>query len=204
MNTLEVLVRPVTAVINRQIAAKTPARALCEELDGRTFALRVRDSSLAIYLMIEDGQIILSSDYIEEPDVIVTGSMISLARLSGPSGEDLLRDGSVDISGDAVIASRFRKLFRYGQPDLEEELSSFVGDAAAHGIGDLVRSVTDWKRDAGTTMQQNIGEYLQEESRTVPGRHETDTFRDQVNALRDDVARFEARLCKLEDGLRET
>ena len=52
-------------------------------------------------------------------------------------------------------------------------------------------------------MQQNIGEYLQEESRTVPGRHETDTFRDQVNALRDDVARCEARRCKFEDGLRE-
>ena len=43
-------------------------------------------------------------------------------------------------------------------------------------------------------MRQNLSEYLQEESRAVPSRHEVDTFRQQVDTLRDDVARFEARL----------
>jgi ubiquinone biosynthesis protein UbiJ len=43
-------------------------------------------------------------------------------------------------------------------------------------------------------MQQNVGEYLREESRAVPTRDEVVGFRDQVDTLRDDVARFEARL----------
>ena len=202
MNALESLIRPATAMINRQIAAKTPAREICEELDGRTFALRVRDSAIAIYLSIVDGRFIPSSDYVDEPDVVATGSLVSLARLAGPAGESLIREGAVELTGDAIVASRFRKLLQYGQPDIEEELSAFVGDAAAHGIGEFVRGVASWSREAGETMQQNIGEYLQEESRAVPGRHEVDAFRDDVNALRDDVARFEAKLRKAEEGLR--
>ncbi len=199
MNALEPLLRPVAAMINRQITAKTPARALCSELDGKTFTLRVADSALAMYLTVDDDRVILSGDYIDEPDVIASGSLLSLARLAGPAAEDLIRDGSVAIEGDAVVASQFRKLLRYGQPDLEEELSTVVGDVAAHSIGGFVRGVTGWTRGAGAMMQQNIGEYLQEESQAVPGRHEVDAFRSDVDTLRDDVARFEARLKKLEE-----
>jgi len=200
MNALGPLLRPVAAMINRQLSAKTPARELCRELDGRTFALRVPDTALAMYLTVDTHRVILSGDYVDDPEVVATGSLISLARLAGPAADDLVRDGAVNIEGDAVLASQFRALLRYGQPDFEEELSTVIGDVAAHGIGNIVRGVSGWTREAGTTMQQNIGEYLQEESRTLPGRHEADEFRDDVNSLRDDVARFEARLRKLEEG----
>lgn len=202
MNALESLIRPATAMINRQIAAKTPAREICSELDGRTFALRVRDTGIAIYLTIDDGRIVPSADYADEPDVVATGSIVSLVRLSGPAGESLIRAGAVELSGDALVASRFRKLLQYGQPDIEEALSTVIGDSAAHGIGEFVRGVATWSREAGETMQQNIGEYLQEESRAVPGRHEADSFRADVNALRDDVDRFEAKLRKAEERRR--
>ncbi|MDG2376330.1 MAG: SCP2 sterol-binding domain-containing protein [Woeseiaceae bacterium] len=199
MNALEPLLRPIAAMINRQITAKTPARTLCNELDGKTFALRITNSALAMYLTVNDDRVILSGDYIDEPDVIASGSLLSLARLAGPAAEDLIRDRSVVIEGDAIVASQIRKLLRYGQPDLEEELSTVVGDVTAHSISGFFRGVTGWTRDARTTMQQNIGEYLQEESQAVPGRHEVDAFRSDVDTLRDDVARLEARLKKLEE-----
>ncbi|MDH5344185.1 MAG: SCP2 sterol-binding domain-containing protein [Gammaproteobacteria bacterium] len=202
MSALQSLLRPAASLINRQVTAKTPARALCAELDGRAFAMRVADTGLALYLVVADGAVVLTADYPGEPDVVATGSLLSLARLAGPAGERLIRTGAVDLAGDAVVASQFQKLLRYGRPDFEEELSAFVGDTAAHGIGTFVRGVGRWGRDAGATMEQNVGEYLKEESRAVPGRHEADAFRDRVNTLRDDVARFEARLRKLEEALR--
>jgi ubiquinone biosynthesis protein UbiJ len=198
MDALESLLRPATAIINRQIEAKTPARELCAELADRVLALRVPRTALAMYLVVADGQVLLSGSYSDDPDVVISGSLVSLARLAGPAGENLIRAGEVEISGDAVMAQRFQKLLRYGRPDFEEELSGVIGDIAAHGIGELVRSVSKWGREARSTMGQNIGEYLQEESRTVPGRYEVDTFREDVNTLRDDVARFEARLDTLE------
>ena len=200
MDALETLLRPVTAMINRQIAAKTPARELCEELSDRTLAVRVDNTALSVYLIVADGALQIAATPIDEPDVIITGSLLSLARLAGPAGEDLIRDGAVEITGDAIVAHRFQKLLRYGRPDLEEEISAVVGDVAAHGIGEFARSLGAWGRDASDTMRQNLGEYLQEESRVAPSRYEVSVFRDEVETLRDDVARFDARLKKLEQS----
>jgi ubiquinone biosynthesis protein UbiJ len=199
MNALESLLRPAVTMVNRQISAKTPARELAQELDQRVFALRVRDTALALCIRVDTGTVSLVSGLEDEADVVATGSPVALARLAGPDGEDLVRDGTIDISGDALLAGRFRKLLRYGRPDLEESLSSLVGDAAAHGIGEFLRGAGRWGREARATMQQNIGEYLQEESRALPSQFEADAFREDVAILRDDVARFEARLKRLEE-----
>ena len=47
-------------------------------------------------------------------------------------------------------------------------------------------------------MGANIREYLQEESRDAPSRYEVDRFTANVNALRDDVDRLEARIDRLQ------
>ena len=151
-----------------------------------------------MFMVVDAGELRLSSDYIDEPDVVATGSLISLARLAGPAAEDLVRDGVVGITGDAVLAGQFQKLLYYGRPDFEEELSAVIGDAAAHSVGELARDAGSWSRQTRDTMRQNVSEYLKEERRAVPARFETDAFRDDLNALRDDVERFEARLRKLE------
>jgi len=200
VDALETLFRPIAAMINRQIAAKTPARELCAELDGRTLAVRVDNTALSMYQVVTDGALQIATSALDEPDVVITGSLISLARLAGPAGEDLIRDGVVEIAGDAIVAQRFQKLLRYGRPDLEEEISSVIGDVAAHGIGRFARGLGDWGRDAGSIMRQNLGEYLQEESRVAPSQYEADAFRERVETIRDDVARFDARLKKLEQA----
>jgi ubiquinone biosynthesis protein UbiJ len=144
------------------------------------------------------GEIFLASEHSDDPDVVVTGSLLSLARFAGAEGDAALRDGSVDLTGDEEIALQFQDLLRYGRPDLEEELSSVVGDTIAHTVGDIARNLERWGKETRSTLRQNVSEYLQEESRTVPSRYETDVFRKQVESLRDDVARFEMRLKHLE------
>jgi len=47
-------------------------------------------------------------------------------------------------------------------------------------------------------LLQNVGEYLQEEGRDLPNKTETEEFLRNVDTLRDDAARFEARLSRLE------
>jgi len=198
MNQLETLLRPLTALLNRQIQAKTPARELCAELEDRVFAIRVKDTALAMYVIVGPGEIFLASEYSDDPDVVISGSLLSLARLAGPKGDETIRDGAVDLTGDEQLALQFQNMLRYGRPDLEEELSGVVGDVVAHTVGEFARSVGRWGKETRSTLRQNVSEYLQEESRTVPSRYETDVFRQQVESLRDDVARFEARLKRFE------
>ncbi len=198
MDTLEALFRPLTALVNRQIKATTPARELCAEFDGKVMAVSVKDTGLAMYFYICPDEIALFGDFDGEPDVVVTGSILTLARLAGASSEDAIRDGSLELVGDAEVAQAFQKLFAYGRPDIEEELSGVIGDVAAHRLGEVARSIGSWGRQAGATLRQNITEFLQEERRDVPSRYEVEAFTRKIDELRDDVARVEARLNHLE------
>ena len=201
MNALERILQPIAALANRQIRMNTPAQELAQELEGSVVGVRVRNSALAMYFHIEDGEISLTSDYDGVPDAVITGSLLTLAQLAGRGGEEAIREGSLELAGDAALAQSFQRLLWHARPDLEEELSGVIGDVAAHGLGNLARGVSDWGRKAGSTLRQNLSEYLQEESRAVPSRYEVDKFRGDVEKVRDDVARLEARLALLEQNI---
>jgi len=198
MDALETLLRPVATILNRNIAATTPARKLCLELSGAVVAVRLRDSSLATWFVVHDDMLELVSSSEQEPDVVITGSLLTLARMAGPSSAALIRDGSLDLTGDAETAQQFQRLLELARPDLEEELSGLVGDATAHQLGNFARGLARWGRDARATMGANVREYLQEESRDAPSRYEVDKFAANVGVLRDDVARLAARLTRLQ------
>lgn len=197
MNPLEKLMRPVIGMLNRQIRAKAPAREICRDMDGRVVALRVRDTSLALYFQVGPDELELIPP-VDDPDLAITGSLLAFGAMAAGAGEDEFRSGAVDLNGSAETAQLFYRLMAFAKPDLEEELSGLVGDVAAHGIGDMARNIARWGRDARATAGQNISEYLQEESRAVPSRYEVDRFAGQVDALRDDVDRLEARIRRYE------
>jgi len=198
MDALDAALRPVAKLLNYNIQQSTPARELSRKLTGTVVAVRIRDSALAAYFVLADGALDVIASTSQEPDVVITGSLLTLSRMAGQSGEAAIRDGSLDLTGDAELAGQFQQLLSYARPDVEEELSGIVGDVAAHRLGDLARGLGQWGREARATMGTNIKEYLQEESRDVPSRYEADRFATNVSALRDDVDRIEARLNRLE------
>ncbi len=199
MDALEASLRPIASLLNRNIQQSAPARELCEELSGTVVAVRVSDTALAAYFVVGNEALDVATSSSEEPDVLITGSILTLARMAGRSGEAAIRDGSLDLTGDAETAGQFQQLLALAKPDFEEELSGIVGDVAAHRLGELARGVGRWGRDARSTMGANIREYLQEESRDAPSRYEADRFSADVGTLRDDVDRIEARLTRLLD-----
>jgi ubiquinone biosynthesis protein UbiJ len=199
VNPLEAALRPVANVLNKNIRSTTPARDLCRKLDGTVVAVRVRSTSLATWFVVHNDCLELTTECDAEPDVVITGSLITLARMAGEGGVGALRDGSLELTGDAHLADDFQQLLEYAKPDIEEELSGVVGDVAAHRLGEFARGVSNWTRSASATMGANLREYLQEESRDAPSRYEVERFAGNVNTLRDDVARLEARINRLQD-----
>ncbi len=200
MNTLESVLRPVTRLLSSNIQASTAARELCAQLSARVVAVRVRDTTLSMYFTIGDDSVELTTASETEPDVVLTGSLLTLARMAGQSGESAMRDGSLDLTGDAETAQAFQRLLAFARPDIEEELSGLLGDVAAHRLGEITRGIGRWGRSMRSTMRDNIREYLQEESRSLPSRYEVERFAKEVDVLRDDVDRLAARVDNLADG----
>ena len=204
MAALDAVLQPLVRALNRNIEASTPASELCDALQGRVIAIRVSDTALATWFCFRDGRVELVTDFDDdsEPDVIVSGSLLALLRMSGASGTAAIRDGAVEFAGDAEPAQQFQRLLVLARPDPEEALSQLVGDVAAHRLGEMTRNFRRWSASARETMAMNVREYLQEESRDVPSRYEVERFADDVTALRDAVARLEARLELLQDSER--
>ena len=115
MDPLESLLRPATRVLNRNIHELTPARELCAELAGTVAAVRVKNTGLAMYFMIAEDAVQLASDSSEEPDIAISGSILTLARVAGggENGRDLVivqaRDHRRDHHPDGD--ARARELF---------------------------------------------------------------------------------------------
>ena len=102
------------------------------------------------------------------------------------------------FSGDSEFASTLSTVARNVNWDVEEDLSKFVGDIAAHRMVNTAKSFSAWQADAKTRLSENVAEYLTEEKRAFITTRELANLAGQNETLRDDVARLEARLKMLQ------
>ncbi len=132
------------------------------------------------------------------PDIGFHGSPAALLRMVGAMrrGEAGFGD-EVRLSGDVAALESLRDAFRRIDVDLEELLSRFVGDIAAHEMGRAARAFLSWGEYMRQTLLTDSGEYLVEELRVSPPRHELEDFAAEVDRLRDDVERIEKRVARI-------
>jgi ubiquinone biosynthesis protein UbiJ len=190
------------AVLNRNIDASTPAVELAMRLQGRSLQIEVTGLT-RIRLQCAGGRLALSAGEDSPADATITGSPFSLLQLlAGTSGAKGVNPAQV--RGDAEVAARYRDLLMSARPDLEEELSRWVGDVPARRLARLARGARDWLRGARRTLGDNVVEYLQEESRDLVNTTELDEFLRGVDGLRESTDRIDARLSILERRLEGT
>src|SRR5690606_37439306 len=101
------------------------------------------------------------------------------------------------INGSVEFADTLGFVLRNLSWDFEEDLSRVVGDIAAHRIADSLRTLTAWQKQAAQNLAENAVEYLRDEKAVLPAPEEIAAFSNEVDKLRDDLARLEKRLQKL-------
>ena len=194
------LFKPLEAVINRNLAASTPARETLAALEGESFELALAGVP-RISMVALEGRLVFGGPLPGSPSARVSGSVVGALKLLGSGSAAGLAAAGLRIDGDAETAERFWRVLKAARPDLEEELARLSGDLPARAIGNAFRGARQFAERLATTAQHNSSEYLQEESRQVPPRLEVEAFYDDVSALRDDVERAQARLRLLQQRL---
>jgi ubiquinone biosynthesis protein UbiJ len=130
-----------------------------------------------------------------QPDVTLTVAAASLL--------EVLRDpqaaaSKTEVTGDGEFAEAISFLFTHLRWDIEEDLSKLVGDVAAHRITRFGRDVAEVPGRVAESVSRSVAAYLRDEGGAVPSRSEVEAFNGDVNTLRDDTARLEKRLERLE------
>lgn len=164
-------------------------------ISGKLIALELSTPKLTVVIRPVEDKVQVSANIGFEPDVIIRGSALSLARLtrSGRSTGGLLSE-DVEIRGDAEVGRVFRDVLANVEIDWEGLLAACVGDIPAHQAGNAVRGLATSLTGATTKLRMDLSEYLQEETRIVPARIEVERFMDEVDLLRGEIDRLEARI----------
>jgi ubiquinone biosynthesis protein UbiJ len=154
-----------------------------------------------LYLIPEPNKLSVYGRFEAEPDTVLRGTPLALMRMGlVKHAGDVLFAGDVEIRGDVELGQEFSEILEALDIDWEEHLSHVTGDLVAHKLGNAVRGMMSWGKQTTDTLSQDVTEYLQEESDTLPNADEVEDFLQQVDVLRTDVDRMAARVRRLESA----
>ncbi|MGB0221564.1 MAG: ubiquinone biosynthesis accessory factor UbiJ [Sinimarinibacterium flocculans] len=187
--------------LNRHLALEPAVLAQCAKLSGRIIELRTETPDWAFCLEFHGRGVRVAPQAPREPDVRVRGrlqTLFQLALKAAREGGDVGIPSGLRVEGDVEPLQRFTRLLAEVGFDAEEFAARFVGDAAAHrGVAGL-RRLFAWGQRSASTLALDTAEYLREETGDLARAADVADWAAGVETLRDDVARFEARLRRFE------
>lgn len=196
------LTAALETAFNRYLALDPNAVRNLAPMEGKVIGIVINGTGLRCYLLPgRDGVQILSLSELA-PDTVLHASPASLWRLArgGDAAAMMLRQ-EIRIEGDTQLGQQFRVVLEQLDIDWEEHLSTVLGDVLAHQIGRTVRVGKQWSAATVVSLEQDLGEFLQEETQVLPAPPRVEAFLDGVDRLRADVDRLEARLKRLQGRL---
>lgn len=186
------LVSLLQASTNAVLARSPDSGPMLASLDGAVIAIEATGVNLFLYLLFRDDSVELAGSFDGQVDVTLRGSPMSLLSMTRDS--QALLQGDVTIQGDVGVSKKFKQLLLSVEVDFEEELSHFVGDGIAHQAFRIQQNLSQWMHRTSDAQQQNAGDYLKEEMQFAPHKLEVQHFCNDVDEVRADTDRFEARL----------
>ena len=193
------LLAGLEAALNRYLRLDPDAMVTHGRLQQRSIAIELMPLQLTLYVVPGENGVQLRSQLETAPDTVLRGTPLGLAQLGlGSQTGKTLFSGSVAIEGDVETGQAFKAILDEMDIDWEEQLSRLTGDVIAHQLGNAARRAAGALRHGRRTLEQDIGEYLQEELRVLPTRIETENFSADVSRLCMDADRLAARIKRLQ------
>lgn len=111
----------------------------------------------------------------------------------------LIQQNKLNVEGELAVAQKASGLFQQLDIDIEEIIASKTNDVFAYQSVKTVKTAHEKASNMVAALARNLGNVMVEEKPVAAHRLAVMHFSDEVNALRDDTARLEARLKQLED-----
>lgn len=192
---------PVIRFLNRVLSDYPAARNRLQAQQGKVIAVQIGPAATRMRIT-HDGEMELVGNMgnaatVSAADVSLT---LPLSLLPGLATRDATAFSQIDFTGDSELAATLSDIARNIEWDVEADLSRVVGDVAAHRMVDSARRADAWRKQAGQRLSENVAEYLTEERQAFITLRELESLARQNESLRDDIARLDARIAKIELG----
>jgi len=183
---------PSAAALNHLLTQNSWALGRLARFAGKTARFDIAPFSFA-WTILADGAL-RDADTATSADAVCVIAPSLLPRLAL---KDEKAHTGIRSEGDAALLAEIFFLSRNLRWDAAEDLSKVTGDIAAERIVQAVQSTHQQLRDGALNLSQAAAEYWTEERPLLAKPQQVSAFMQQVDTLRDDVARLEQRIKRL-------
>lgn len=184
------------AALNHLLLGASWARARLAPFAGRSARLSLPPFDLE-FVVSAEGLLVASELGSDSCDVEIS-LPVDTPLLALRGIEAVATATATRISGSAEFADALGFVLRNLRWDFEEDLSTQVGDIAAHRIAGLIKAFGAWQTQARRNLAENLAEYLSQEQATLVQRPELLGFSKTVSRLGEDLAGLDSRIRRLD------
>ncbi|AYB61641.1 SCP2 domain-containing protein [Ralstonia solanacearum] len=194
-----VLMQPLLLALNHLLRQEPWAQAMLRPFAGRVAHFDL--APFALSLQVEAGGLVMAPEPGVEPAVRVVVPLAAAAGDYAIGGQAAVLK-HVRIDGEAEFANVLSTLLRNVRWDAAEDLSRVFGDVLAQRMVRGAQSIRTEATRAGRSLVDAVASYLTDEQPTLVRHARLAQFAADVAAVRDDAARLEKRLERLERAAR--
>lgn len=166
-------------------------------LKGQVIQVHLKELNKTLTFVFSQ-QIDVLANYEGKPDCYLSLHLSVLPELREQANiTKLIKQDKLVLEGDIQLAQKFSQLMTDCKPDIEEWLSRVTGDVVAHTVVQGAKNVGSLLTSQFNKHQNHLSQVLTEEWRIAPAPLEIAYFCDQVDEVKSQAARLEAKLAAL-------
>ncbi|MGA4635552.1 ubiquinone biosynthesis accessory factor UbiJ [Pseudomonas solani] len=184
--------------INRVLRLDGTALPRLSRLEGKVIEIDCQAPALQLFILPGGEGLQLAANWAAPADCRLRAPAASLLRLAlSREKTAVLHRPEVELDGDSAALMELAGVLQDLELDWEYELSRWLGPVASQLLGAHLRSRVDWTTQSLDSLRLNLADYLAEESRTLVGQREADARFAELDRLKVDLDRLDARIGRL-------
>lgn len=170
-------------VLHKIVAMDPASPALLQKVQGKQLALQLQELPWRFVLSANESTLLLNQ-HNEKADCVISTDLATLQQLNDPGQlTRLIKQDKLQIDGDLQVAQQFSVLLQQLNPDWQQQLSGWLGDALAHKVATCFVQLQQYIQTQLQQLEQATTELVQDELALSPTQAEMNQFSREVSQL---------------------
>ena len=194
---MSLLLKSLEIALNHALRFDMESHEKLQHFANRSIRIDITNLNIAVIVRFTDDRILLEAAEEHVADLMIKADSFALLKLV--QQPDSLFSNQIQIRGDVQFAKQLQDWQQHFDFDWEQQLARVTGDTLAYPLAQSLRRGFDWLNYNRSEFEQSLAEYLREESQYLPDKSQTERFMQNVDLLRADTERLEARIKRLQN-----
>lgn len=194
---MSLLLKPLEIALNHALRFDMESHEKLQRFASRSIRIDITNLNIAVIARFTDDRILLETAEEHVADLMIKADSFALLKLV--QQPDSLFSNQIQIRGDVQFAKQLQDWQQHFDFDWEQQLARVTSDTLAYPLAQSLRRGFDWLNYNRSEFEQSLAEYLREESQYLPDKSQTQRFMQNVDLLRADTERLEARIKRLQN-----